>query len=158
MELMPTSELIASKENQILYATTIIESVAEGNESALTVQAKIKFIQDTLKDASDGIKPMVVEELEKYDKREEISVLNGYRVELKEMGVKYDFSECNHPRLNEIVKAIDKLNEERKEIEVFLKTIKKSMVIADESTGGEEVTIYPPSNKSTTTPVFTFKK
>lgn len=158
MELMPTSELIASKENQILYATTIIESVAEGNESALTVQAKIKFIQDTLKDASDGIKPMVVEELEKYDKREEISVLNGYRVELKEMGVKYDFSECNHPRLNEIVKAIDKLNEERKEIEVFLKTIKKSMVIADESTGCEEVTIYPPSKKSTTTPVFTFKK
>lgn len=158
MELMPTSELVASKENQILYATTIIESVAEGNESALTVQAKIKFIQDTLKDASDGIKPMVVEELEKYDKREEISVLNGYRVELKEMGVKYDFSECNHPRLTEVVKAIDKLNEERKEIEAFLKTIKKSMSIADESTGGEEITIYPPSKKSTTTPVFTFKK
>jgi len=158
MELMPTSDLIASKENQILYATTIIEAVAEGLENPLQVQAKIKFIQDTLKDASDGIKPMVIEELEKYDKREEISVLNGYRVELKEMGVKYDYSDCNHPRLTEIIAGIDKLNEERKEIENFLKALKKPMSITDESTGGEEVTVYPPSKKSTTTPVFTFKK
>ena len=74
------------------------------------------------------------------------------------MGVKYDYSNCNHPRLNDIYNQIEALDKERKEIEKFLQSIKASMVIADESTEGEMITIYPPVKKSTTTPVFTFKK
>jgi len=158
MELMPTSELIASKENQLSFVQSIVNRVVEGEETAINTAARLKFLSDTFKEASEQIKPYVIDEAMKYDSREQIVAIGGYDFKITEMGVKYDFSECNHPRLTEIVKAIDKLNEERKEIEAFLKTVKKSMVIADESTGGEEVTIYPPSKKSTTTPVFTFKK
>ena len=158
MELMPTSELVASKENQLSFVQSIVNRVVEGEETAINTAARLKFMSDAFKDASEQLKPYVIDEAMKYDSKESIIAIGGYDVKITEMGVKYDFSECNHPRLTEVVKAIDKLNEERKEIEAFLKTVKKSMLIADESTGGEEITIYPPSKKSTTTPVFTFKK
>jgi P2-related tail formation protein len=158
MELMPTSELVASKINQLSFVQSIVNRVIEGEETAINTAARLKFMSDAFKDASEQLKPYVIDEAMRYDSKESIIAIGGYEVKITEMGVKYDFSECNHPRLTEVVKAIDKLNDERKEIEAFLKTVKKSMSIADESTGGEEITIYPPSKKSTTTPVFTFKK
>jgi hypothetical protein len=158
MDLVLTGDIIATKESQQFYADSIIRNVLEGNESALNVLAKIKFVSDALKTAGESIKRQAIDEAAKYDKNETAIVLGGYTCKLQEMGVKYDYSGCGHPRLNEITETISKLNAERKEIEEFLKTIKKSMVMADESTGGEEVTLYPPTKQSTTTPVFTFIK
>lgn len=78
-------------------------------------------------------------------------------VGVKEMGTKYDFSQCGHPRLNEIEQEIKRLSEEKKSIEATLKTLKGSMTLTDEETG-EIFTVYPPQKRSTTTPVFTLKK
>ena len=151
-------DIVPSKENQISFSQSIVNRVLDGEETAINTAARLKFMMDTFKEANDQIKQYVVEEVQKYDKSEQVVALGAYEVKIQEMGVKYDYSECNHPRLTEIVASIEKLDKERKEIETFLKTVKKSMNIADESTGGEEVTIYPPQKKSTTTPVFAFRK
>ena len=156
MNLIP-SDLIASKDLQKDIAQRIIDSVSEGEQSAIQVAAKIKFITDSLDEASKGIKGLVIEEAEKYDRNEAVTVLGGYSVEVKEMGVKYDYSNCNHPRLNEIEQEIAKLSEEKKSIEATLKSLKASMTLVDEDSG-EVIIVYPPLKKSTTTPVFTFKK
>jgi hypothetical protein len=156
MNLIP-SDLIASKDLQKDIAQRIIDSVSEGEQSAIQVAAKIKFITDSLDEASKGIKGLVIQEAQKYDRNEAVTVLGGYSVEVKEMGVKYDYSNCNHPRLNEIDQEIAKLSEEKKSIEATLKSLKSSMTLVDEGTG-EVITVYPPLKKSTTTPVFTFKK
>lgn len=158
METLQVIDVVPSKENQLSFAQSIVRKVYEGEETAINMAARLKFLSDTFKEASEQIKPFVIDECMKYDSREQIVALGGYDVKISEMGVKYDYSDCNHPRLTEIIAGIDKLNEERKEIENFLKALKKPMSITDESTGGEEVTVYPPSKKSTTTPVFTFKK
>ena len=151
-------DIVPSKENQINFAQSIIQRVVDGEETALNTQARLKFMADTFKEASEGIKEYVIEEASKYDSKEAITVLGAYEVKVQEMGVKYDYSDCNHPRLNEVIAGIEKLDKERKEIESFLKGVKASMNITDESTGGEEVTIYPPKKKSTTTAVFSFRK
>jgi hypothetical protein len=156
MNLIP-SDLIASKDLQKDIAQRIIESVKEGEQSALQIAGKIKFITDSLEEASKEIKPLVIEEAQKYDRNESLIVLGGYLVEVKEMGVKYDYSQCNHPRLTEIEQELAKLSEEKKSIEATLKSLKSSMTLVDEGTG-EVITVYPPLKKSTTTPVFTFKK
>jgi hypothetical protein len=158
METLQVIDVVPSKENQLSFAQSIVRKVYEGEETAINMAARLKFLSDTFKEASEQIKPFVIDECMKYDSREQIVALGGYEVKISEMGVKYDYSECNHPRLIEVIAGINKLNEERKELENFLKALKKPMSIADESTGGEEVTVYPPSKKSTTTPVFTFKK
>jgi len=156
MNLIP-SDLIASKDLQKDIAQRIIESVKEGEQSALQIAGKIKFITDSLEEASKEIKPLVIEEAQKYDRNESLIVLGGYLVEVKEMGIKYDYSQCNHPRLTEIDQELAKLSEEKKSIEATLKSLKASMTLVDEGTG-EVITVYPPLKKSTTTPVFTFKK
>lgn len=156
MQLIP-SDLIASKTLQIDIAQRIIESVKEGEQSALEIAGKIKFITDSLEQVSAEIKPLVIEEAQKYDKNEALTVLGGYSVEVKEMGTKYDFSQCGHPRLNEIEQEIKRLSEEKKAIEATLKTLKSSMTLTNEETG-EIFTVYPPQKRSTTTPVFTLKK
>jgi hypothetical protein len=158
MEITLSSDIIATKENQDLFISDIIKKVQDGEVSALSIAGKIKFIKDSLDKASDAIKPNVVDELQQYDKRERVTVLSGYCVELKEMGVKYDYSNCGHPRYNEIIEQISNLDKERKAMEKFFQTLSKPTSIASEDTEGEIITIYPPLKKSTTTPVFTFSK
>ena len=156
MQLIP-SDLIASKTLQSDIAQRIIESVKEGEQSALQIAGKIKFITDSLEQVSAEIKPLVIEEAQKYDKNESLTVLGGYTVEVKEMGVKYNFSQCGHPRWTQIDEEIKALNEERKAIEATLKTLKGKTIVVDEETG-ETFELYPPSKQSSTTPVFSFGK
>jgi hypothetical protein len=156
MQLIPT-DLQATKEVQKELAAQIIDSVKDGNESALKVAAKIKFVTDALEEVKKEIQPLVVDELSLYDKRERVTVLGGYTVEVKEMGVKYNFSQCGHPRWTQIDEEIKALNEERKAIEATLKTLKGKTIVVDEETG-ETFELYPPSKQSSTTPVFSFGK
>ena len=158
MELTTLESIELSTQSQKLLVESLAKRVEDGEESAINVAAKIKFFTDSLKEVSERIKPMLIDEISRYDKSEKPVAYGFYQCEVKEMGVKYDYSNCNHPRLNEVVSQIEKLDKERKEIEKFLQSVKASMAIADESTEGEMITIYPPIKKSTTTPVFTYKR
>lgn len=155
MNIIP-SELTASKELQENLVNELVLQVKEGNESALKTAAKIKFISDSLKAAQDEIKPYVIEELERYDKRERVSIV-GYSAELKEMVVKYIYDNCNHPKWEELNSEIERLQKEKKEIEKFLQGIKGHVIITDEETG-ETRQVYAPQKQSTTTAVFSFPK
>lgn len=146
-----------SKEAQTELTESIVKNVEEGIESALIVSARIKFISEALEAAKKKIQPIVVDEIEQYHKNEAVTVLGGYKVELKEMGVKYNYSECNHIGWNELTRQIEDLTAQRKAIEEQLKTIKKAQTFVDEETG-EAYTVYPPQKQSSTTPVFSFIK
>lgn len=148
--------IVALKGNQHIIAQSFIDKVANGEETAISMAAKAKFITDTMKEVSEAIKGEVIEEVNRYGK-DGATALSGYSVSVKEMGVKYDFSNCNHPQYNRLIKQIEVLDKERKNIEDFLKSIKGHVEIPDEDSG-EMCVVYPPSKSSTTTPVFTYKK
>lgn len=155
-ESLNLGTLEASKANQSIIAQTFIEKVNSGQESAISMAAKAKFITDTLKEVSEAIKGEVVNEVSKYGKGEQVTALGGYSVSVRETGVKYDYSKCNHPQYNLICIKIEKLEKEKKKYEEFLKSISGHVEIADEDTG-EMCTVYPPSKQSTTSPIFTLK-
>jgi hypothetical protein len=73
----------------------------------------------------------------------------GYKFAKKEAGTKYDFSNCNHPRLTDLSVKEKEINKEKKDIEALLKVLKNPTTIVDEETG-DIVTINPPIKSSKT--------
>ena len=96
-----------------------------------------------------------IAEQDKYGK--ERMSYHGATFDIKEAGVKYDYSQCQDVIWNDIDKKMQMLTERKKEREAFLKTIKERFTFVDESTG-EIVTIYPAQKKSTTTYAITWSK
>jgi hypothetical protein len=74
---------------------------------------------------------------------------HGYKFAKKEAGTKYDFTNCNHPRLADLSVKEKEINKEKKDIEALLKTLKNPTTIVDEETG-DIVTINPPIKSSKT--------
>jgi len=79
------------------------------------------------------------------------------KFEIKETGVKYDFSKCEDEVLTRLYSQQSELDAKVKSRESMLKTVPaKGMIITDEETG-ETFTVYPPAKSSTTSVAVTLK-
>ena len=94
--------------------------ILEGNSDPIKVAIQIKSIQTVLDQVSAGIKDYVTSESEKYGST---FSKEGAKIEVADMGVKYDYSVCNDPIYNELNDTITLLTKKRKEREEFLKVI-----------------------------------
>lgn len=151
-ELVPANTLTKSEAK--LRADNIIAKV-EGNEmTAIDVLTKLKYIMEVCKGAIDGIKEYSVTEAQGYDKHESINI-NGAKVELSNKS-EYDFTGCNDDWSIYTAQA-EQLKVKIKERETFLKTLTKSITVADEETG-EMKTIKPPVKLSEPIIKVTFSK
>jgi hypothetical protein len=113
-------------------------------------------VQEALDKVSETLKPLVVNELQKYSAKEKI-ISYGTEFTLKETGVKYDYSKCGDAVLLDLMKQVEELNTKIKERQAFLKSIKDVEFIVDTRTG-ELCEIHPPQKTSTTSYVITFAK
>ena len=73
---------------------------------------------------------------------------SGTKIELAEVGVKYDFSKCGDEQINDLFAEQERIESLIKERQTFLKTIPVSGLDIV-TINGELVTIYPPSKSST---------
>lgn len=137
----------STKEQITTFAKQIIESVESGNENALNVHAQIIALEKALAAVKDAIRESVLSEAEKHNQKS--FSFNGFKIEIKELGVKYDYSMCNDPVMNLLISSIEEYKERQKERSAFLKAIKNKETIVDTDTG-EVITIYPPIKTSTT--------
>lgn len=126
----------------------LLNDIDEGHMHPLQVAAQFKFIEDVITNVKEELRQRVVAEQDKYGK--EKMTYHGATFDIKEAGVKYDYSHCDDMIWNDLKQQLDALNEKMKEREAFLKTLKERFTYIDESTG-EIVTLYPPQKKSTTT-------
>jgi hypothetical protein len=133
----------------------LLNDIDEGFMHPLQVAAQFKFIEDVITNVKEELRQRVVAEQSKYGK--ERMTFHGATFDVKEAGVKYDYSHCECTIWNDINQQIEVLTEQRKEREAFLKTLKERFTYIDESTG-EIITLYPPQKKSTTTYAITWKK
>lgn len=158
MNELSINQFPKNKNEQSIMAAQFAKSIADGEVSPLDAVAKMKSIQEVinlfLKDES--VCSAVIEEIEKYGKGE-TPTANGASFQVKEVGVKYDFSNCNDAVWNRLKEQSDKINEELKEREKYLKAIKNPKTEIDEESG-EIYTINPPAKSSTTSYTVTFKK
>ena len=125
------------------FANTIIEEGAD-KLMALAVSSKLALF---LKILDDELMNPALNDMDKWQggKAEMI----GMKLELAETGVKYDYS--LNAKWNEITAEIDALNEKRKKMEAFIKTLETMKTEVDPVTG--EMIEWVPAPKSSTTTI-----
>lgn len=148
-QIININEIEPSKESVHMLAERIIKSVHDGFERAVELASKLDFISKVCLEAKNSIKEKTIKEIE------DGFSAKGYKVEVCEAGVSYDYSRCND---SEYKKLIDRMNALKKQIEdreKFLKSLKPEGFEYVDSETGEVIKLYPPVKKSTTTPRFT---
>lgn len=148
----------SSKTEQKEMANAFVSKVTDGNINPIDAVIQMKSISETINAflKSGEIKDAVIIECEKYGKGER-PCYNGAILQLKETGVKYDFSVCNDPVYSRLIKQRDDIDQQCKEREEYLKSISKPKAEIDEDSG-EVFILNPPSKQSTTSYSITFKK
>lgn len=146
-----------NKFQQQMLANEIILPVIEGDVNPIDVYVKAKAIQDALKIVTDDdrVKDLVICEVEKYGNN---TTYNSASLQVKEMGVKYDYSVCNDSIYNDLVDNIEKLKETLKQREKFLKSISSDGTLMVDEETGEVNKIYPPIKMAAQGISVTFKK
>jgi hypothetical protein len=133
----------------------LLADLDNGHITPLQLASQLKFVEDIITNVKEELRQRVISEQIKYGK--ERMTFKGAAFDIKEAGIKYDYSQCNDTIWNDLKQQLDVLNQQMKEREAFLKTLKERLTYVDESTG-EIITIYPPQKKSTTTYSITWKK
>jgi hypothetical protein len=145
------NEITLSKDSLLDLIGSITSDVTEGIVDPVKMAAKCDFVIKACTEVKTQIKDQVLNALEKDKQRTEYY---GYKIEVSETGVTYDFTNCNDGEYQELIEKLEAIKSELKERETFLKSIKDSLDIIQY---GEAKTIYPPVKKSSTSPKFTLK-
>lgn len=158
-EIVKIDGLVINKSTVEETRSEIAKMVLDGELDPVRVMAAVKFYQKVF-DGDDKknnglthlIKSSVINEVEKDKTRVDWF---GFKIEVKEAGAQYDFSNCNDSELEELTETFETAKEALKERQDFLKTLKGGLDVIQD---GEAKTIFPPVKKSTTSPTFTFSK
>lgn len=159
-ELTTTSILSlfeTNKEQRMDFAIRVVEALDNGMVEPLKVHLQVKCMEDIVKllNANTKYKDHVLEAAQVYGQKS--FQFQNSKVEIKEVGTKYDFSKCEDPILNNLYEKQAEFDAAVKAREAMLKTIsEKGMIITDEESG-ETFTVYPPAKTSTTSVAITLK-
>lgn len=145
-----------NKTEQIDLANKLIIPVLDGDIDPIEATVKAKSLIEALKNFvdDDRLKDCTLSEIEKYGKE---ASWNGAKLAVKEVGVKYDYTDCCDPVYQELINQKQLLDKKIKERETFLKSLSERTIIVDESTG-EVLTIFPPIRTATQGYTITFSK
>lgn len=160
LEMTATSVLSlfeTTKEQRMTFVMSVIDQIQAGNVDPLKVHLHVKMMEETIKqlNANSIYKTSILEAAEKYG--EKSFSFGNAKVEIKEVGVKYDFSKTEDVTLLSMYKQQEELEAKIKARETMLKAVDgKGMIVTDQDSG-ETFTVYPPAKSSTTSIAVTLK-
>jgi hypothetical protein len=130
------------------YSRLIKESVLNGEVEPLQFAAIISALEQLFKGLKSDvlIKDVILEEAEKYGSK--TIDKENVKFQIKEVGVKYDFTNCDDNEYDLLCDRIAELSAAKKERENFLKSITPEMEVY-----GSDGTQLKPAIKSSTTSV-----
>jgi len=144
-----------SFEQRQSFHDQVVNEVVEGIESPTQVGGAIRNLQDILEAIQTDIKKYIIEEVERNGGN---YTEGGVSFQIKEGGVKWDYSNTNDFTLDELKESLELAAKNYKEREGFLKSLPQGGVeVIDESTG-EVKKILPPIKSSTTTVAISLSK
>lgn len=143
MNLDKVQKIPDKKEIQELAVSQARQMLEKAKEDPLKLRIYIKRMIEFLSVYDKEIDEAVREEAEKFG--EKSFKLEGAKIELAEVGVKYDYSKS--PLWIEYDKRHKEIEEIKKDHEKFLKSLKEPMTMVDENTG-ETIKLYPPAKSS----------
>ena len=149
MKLATTTDLSlfeTTKAERQDFAQYVVNGLKDGLSDPLKVHLQVKCMEDLIKQITSHpeYKDLTLDEAAKYGKSFE---MHNAKFEVKEMGVKYDYSACGDPVYNELSQKMAELEKEIKDRQAFLKAVKPGTEILVED---EVVVLYPPVKTSTT--------
>jgi len=152
-ELSTTSTLglfDTTKAQRQSFCIDIVGKLENGEADPLKIHLQVKAMEDLIKQLQDNTvyKRFLLDEAAKYGKSFEY--INA-KFEVKEMGVKYDYSQCGDPEMTELLRQETEIKEKVKARSEFLKTLPTTGLSIMQEDTGELVIVYPPSKTSTTT-------
>lgn len=171
-ELTTTSILSlfeTNKEQRQSFIIATMQAIEDGEVDPLKVHYQLKCIEKIIFEMTstdetknkDGFniakryRELLMDAVEKYGQKK-FKFLNS-EVEIKEAGVKYDYSKCNDSEINSLLEDAETIAIKLKERQKFLQTVPSKGLELVDSISGELTTIYPPSKSSTTTIQVTLK-
>jgi hypothetical protein len=136
-----------SKTERQEFAQAVINNAKEGLLNPLKLHLQVKCLEDLIKQitSNPSYRELTLDEAYKYGKTFEHY---NAKFEIKEMGVKYDYSVCQDAVYNNLKNKLVVLEDEIKAREKYLKAIPTSGV--ETLFEDEVVTLYPPAKSSTT--------
>lgn len=132
----------------------IVDLVEAGELNPLETKLKLKAVESIVKITIDAIDEMATREAAKHGSKS--FELHGVKVECAEVGTKYDYARCGHPRWNELQAKKAEIEEELKNLEAKLKLEKSEFIYVNIETG-ESTKCLPPLKTSKTSTKITFK-
>jgi hypothetical protein len=131
----------------IVGASELVRQLQEDEISALDVKIALKQMEVAIEQVKKVADRMAADEAAKQGERSFMH--NGARIELAELGTKYDFTPCGYPPLARIELTMKEYGEQAKAAQNWLKSIKGKTEYIDPETG-EMCEVYPPIKTSTT--------
>ncbi len=150
MENINLKSILDSDKHQLDTLIDVIVNEAEGYE--LEAYITTKKLEYVVKSLLEVLQPMAITEAEK----QKGNTLYGAEVNVKDTGVRYNFSECGYTPYDSLLSGKKQIESELKLMETMLKSINKKTTIVDEESG-DVMEIKPPVRTSGTSIVLTIK-
>lgn len=128
------------------FAQSVVNGLKEGLSDPLKVHLQVKCMEDLIKQITShpDYKDLTLDEAAKYGKSFEHY---NAKFEIKEMGVKYDYSNCGDPIYIQLSNELAELEKKVKDRQTFLKAVQPGTELLIED---EVIILYPPVKTSTT--------
>ncbi len=150
MDSLHINSITQSSKSDLENLAGILFENSEGYEMELYIFAKkLEMLSKMLQELSNET---ALNEAEKVKGE----IMYGYEINVRETGVKYDYSKCNYTPYNSLIAQKKQIESEQKTMEALLKAISKPTEIADSETG-EILTVKPPIRTAGTSIVLTIK-
>ncbi len=148
-----------NKQQRQSFVSNVLKALDDGTANPLKVHLHIKSMDDIIKQLNDNktYKDLLLTSFKEQSAGQKNFEYYNSKFEQKEVGTKYDYSNCNDPELLVLQEAATNAANELKARQEFLKTIPTKGIEIVEKTTGEMLTIYPPSKTSTTSVAVTLK-
>ena len=150
MENINLKAILDSDKHQLDTLIDVIVNEAEGYE--LEAYITVKKLEYVVKSLIEVLQPMAITEAEK----QKGNTLYGAEVNVKDTGVRYNFSECGYTPYDSLLSGKKQIESELKLMETMLKSINKKTTIVDEESG-DVMEIKPPIRTAGTSIVLTLK-
>ena len=139
------------------FVDKMVKNALDGYTNPLHTEAQLACMEKVVKDirSNPEFKEAVLKEAEKFGQKT-FSEYNA-QFQIKEVGSKWHYENCNHQQYERICQQIDELTEQKKAFEKFMQAQKKQYDYVDTETG-EVYTVNPPYKTSTTSVVVTISK
>lgn len=148
MEYLPAITSDITKSQIKIIAESYLENISnKGKILELTdMISKMEYFIKLVRENKDYIEE-VRSEVQKFGK--EYQSPTGTRIELAEVGTKYDFTHCGSSELQELLEIQDGIESKIKSLKEFLKSLPDEGMMVLNPTTGELEMVFPPIKTST---------